>query len=359
MPAKKRTQKSSTTYFRWWGNHILAFFCCMTAAVLVAFGVKAYLDHAPLMKVGENRISREEYSWAMYAARDDILSVHSARGISLDHWDAETELGLPYEMVTERAVQILREYYAITDLAEERGYLEDGSFAALQKQLEEENRQRNEAISSGGIVTGLTSFDLEQYIAYRTGSLRRLFCDDDTNSEMQVTEAEVRQRYETEKSSLYTMEDSVVLHYIQIDTSLESGSLEEDVRLLRQRAVDCGSLEEAMKDMPHLQEYYRELTVDGANYAVYARGYADLLSFSAELQTGDISEVICRDGLLCLIECAQRIDHDFQPLENVYAVVERSIQEERYDALVSERTEQMNAEYDADALYRYTAQMLK
>ena len=354
MLARKRTRKSPLGKV-----HIIVFFCCAIAVALIALGLKVYRDHAPLLKVGENRISREEYNWAMYAARDDILSLHTANGISPIRWDEETALGLPYEMVAERAVQILREFHAVSDLAEERGYLEDGSFSALRDEMEKANRQRTEAISSGGIITGLRSYDLAQYIAYRTSGLRRQFCDDDTNPEMQVSAEEVRQRYEADKSHLYIMEDSLVLHYVEIYSGQESSGLEADVRQLQQNVQNGSSMQEAIQAMPQLQEYYQELTLDGEAYASYARTYADLLAFSSDLQTGDLSEVICEGVWIYLIECVERTDHDYQPLEDVYAVVERSILEERYDALIAQRTEQMEADYNAETLYRYTAQMLK
>lgn len=363
MPAKKPSGKNTGQKTRFGKKQAAIILWAMIAAVLavlVAFGAKAYRNDRPLLEVDGYKISREEYSWAMFAARDDVLSVHAAAGISPIQWGTETELGMPYEMVAEQAVQILREYYAVSALAEERGYLEDGSFTALQEQLERENRQRAEAIAAGEIITGLSSYDLEQYIAYRTAGLRRQFCDDDRNPEMLVTDDEIRRRYETDKASLYIMEDSLSLNYIEIFTAEEEASAawEADVRLLRQAVLDGSSLEEAVKSMPRLQEFYQELRMDGENYAAYARGYADLLAYSAKLQTGDVSEVICEGGVIFLIECIERIDNDYQPLENVYAVVERSIQEERYDALIAERTQQIKAAYDAADLYAYTAQRL-
>ena len=78
----------------------------------------------------------------MYQARNEVLSDHAAAGISLTDWSRETALGAPCKLVTERATQILAEYYAVSTLAVERGYLADASLSALERELEEAVRDR-------------------------------------------------------------------------------------------------------------------------------------------------------------------------------------------------------------------------
>lgn len=337
--------------------------CCGAVAVALLLGIFGYGEYRqsrPLLVVGGYEVSREEYRWAMYQARDDVLSEHSAHGITSIEWDVSTRLGMPYEMVAQRAVEILCEYYAVSTLAVERGYLEDAGYEALTRELEEENRLRSEAVASGGIVTGLSSYDLEQYIEYRTSALRRQFCDDESNPEMTVTQQEVRQRYEADKATLYTVEDTRKLRFIEIrDVPEEQAeALEAQVLQLRERTAQCGSMAEAVNEMPQLQEYYQELTIDSDSYAAYARSYGDLLVYAQELDTGDVSQVICCNGWIWLIECVERIENDYASYESVAAVVERSIREQRYDALVAQRAAQMEIGYDAAELYRYTARQL-
>lgn len=362
----KKHKKNPQVPKRRFSKKLVIGICGGIAAVLTAFGAffgwRAWHEAQPLMTVAGFEISQEEYRWAMYAARDDVLSEHSANGISPIRWGEETALGMPYEMVARRAVEILREYYAVGTLAVERGYLEDAGYDAMVRQLEANNQERSKAIASGQVITGLSSFELEQYISYRASGLRRQFCDDETNPEMALTEEDVRRRYEEDKADLYNMEDSVQLSYIEIsDGNLQAeevSSLEQEVRQLRMAAVECGSLKEAVSQMPRLLEYFREMTMEGESYASYARTYGDLLALSEELDSGEVSEVISRSGRIWLIECVERVDNDCQPFESVASVVKRTIQEERYDALIAQRTEQMEAEYDAERLYRYTAEQL-
>ena len=156
---------------------------CAAALIPVLFG-----GAFPRLEVAGFRVTEEEYLRAMYQARNDVLSDHAAAGISLKDWSAETPLGDPCDLAMERTLEILSEYYAVSALAVERGDLADAGYDAMVRDLEEFNRQRQESLESGGMVTGLPTFAMEDYITYRASNLRLLFCSDPDNPENQVTE---------------------------------------------------------------------------------------------------------------------------------------------------------------------------
>lgn len=304
------------------------------------------------LKVAGDEIGEEAYSWAMYKARNEILSMHSAAGISPVEWDVRTELGLPSEMVSDRAVEILKEFYAVGTLAVERGYLEDAGFDALEQARQALNKSKQEAVASGGIVTGLTSYSMERYIDYRNESLRRQFCDDEANPEMVITEQELTERYEQDKDRFYALPDSFRLSWIQVQNQPQ---LEEQLGQLRVDAVESGSLTKALEQYPQLAVFHREEYFDGGNYAAYEREYSFLLACADELQRGEFSRVICQDGQIWLIACVERKENGYADFGSVAAVVKGNIRKERYDALVTSLAGQISAEYDAGALYSYTA----
>lgn len=309
----------------------------------------------PPLKIAGYEIGEEEYNWAMYRARNEVLALHSAAGISPIEWDVRTELGLPLEMVAERTVEILKEFYAINTLAVERGYLQDASFAALEEARQALNKNNQEAIAAGEIVTGLTNYTLERYIDYRTAGLRRQFCYDESNPEMAVTEQELRLRYEQDKDIFYALPDSFILSWIEIRHRPE---LETQAEQLRLDAAEAGSLAEVMARYPELAACHREESFEGRDYGTYEREYSLLLAYADELDAGEISQVICRDGWIWLLECVQRRENGYVDFDSVAAVVRGTVREERYDALVAQLAGQIDAEYDAEALYRYTARQL-
>jgi len=184
---------------------------CAAALVLTTLtvGLRALPSPFPRLEVAGFRISQEEYLRAMYQARSDVLSDHAAAGISLTDWHTPTTLGDPSRLITERALDILSEYYAVGTLAAERGYLADPGYEAMLRDMEQVNLRRREALNSGGMVTGLPQFTVDDYITYRASNLRLQFCSDPANPEVQVSEEDILRRYEADRENLYRQPDSM------------------------------------------------------------------------------------------------------------------------------------------------------
>lgn len=328
-----------------------------TALVILALALWPRGDDFPRLEVAGFRISREEYVRAMYQARNDVLSDHAAAGISLTEWSKETALGDPCELITERALEILKEYYAVGTLAVERGYLADAGYEAMLQDMERINSQRQEAQDSGSIMTGMIQFSTEDYISYRASAVRLEFTNDSENPEYPVTEEELLSRYEADREELYQQPDELELAFLLADAPVwETESLQQSFEALERRARDLGSLDAALAEEPQMQAYYQQITVNAGTYSTYARAYGDVLNWSENLQTGEFSGVIRQENRLCLIECLERTEHQFRTLADVESLVIQSIRESRYDALIAERMEKMEIRGDLDGLFRFTAE---
>ena len=332
----------------------------LCAAVLGLGALAASLWSAfapfPRLEVAGFRITQEEYLQAMYRSRNEVLSDHAAAGISLTDWSTETPLGDPLQLTMDRALELLTQYYAVSLLAVERGYLTDAGYEALLQDLEEINRQRQEALQSGGMVTGLPRFTLEEYITYRSSSLRLQFCSDPANPENQVTLEEIRQRYEADRYNLYRQPDSMELAFLAVDAPAgEADALEQTLLTLRQLALEKGALAPALEELPQLKPHYQEISVQPATYGFYSRSHGDILLWASDLQAGDLSEVIRQEDRLYLIHCTERTVQNYVPLEDVQSVVAQSIRESRYDALIAQRMTDLEVDTDLKALYRFTA----
>lgn len=308
----------------------------------------------PRLEVAGFRIDREEYRQVMFRARNDVLSDHAAAGHPLTDWTAETPLGDPIRLTMDRAIEILTETYAVSTLAVERGYLADAGYDALVRELEDINRKRQEALESGAMVTGIPSFTMSDFLDYRASSLRLQFCADPENPENQVTEEDIRARYEQDRERLYGQPDSVELAFVLIDAA-DADIWEQTL----QNARKTGDLAAALAEFPQLLPYYQEISVHSGTYAAYARSHSDILAWSADLEPGTLSPVIRQQDRLCLIQCRSRTVHPGVPLEEVRSVVAESIRQSRYDALIAGRMENTEIRGDLDALYRFTAEQLR
>ncbi|MBQ7099826.1 MAG: peptidyl-prolyl cis-trans isomerase [Oscillospiraceae bacterium] len=335
-----------------------ALILCFAVLVLTMLAVGLWFLRSPFprLEVGGFRITEEEYLRAMYQARSDVLSDHAAVSHSLTDWSAETPLGDPRRLTMERALEILTEAYAVDTLAVERGYLSAAGYEAMKRDMELINEKRQEALDSGAVITGFPSFTMDDYISYRSSSLRLQFCTDPDNPEYPVTPEELRQRYEADRDSLYRQPDSMELAFLVIDGA--DGELEQALEALREKTLETADLAAALEAFPGLKPYYQEISVDPGNYGVYARSHSDVLVWANELQPGEISRIFRQDDRLCLIQCLARTEHEYAPLEEVQSIVEQSIRESRYDALIAERMEQMEVHGDLEKLYRFTAEKL-
>lgn len=329
------------------------------ALAVLAVGILLLAPTFPRLEVAEYRITEEEYLRAMYQARSDVLSDHAAAGISLTDWQEKTALGEPCALIADRALELLAGYYAVSELAVERGYLQDAGYGAMLREMEEVNRQRREALESGTMITGIPTFTVEDYLSYRASSIRLQFCNDPDNPEYQVTPAELQQRYETDKDNLYVQPDELELEYVVVSASPEETQTRKvELEELRKLALEKGSLASAMEENPGLKGYYEEITVDRSSYSVYARSHGDILSCAEGLNSGELSRVFQQEGWLCLVHCRRRVEHSYTPLEEVASIVAQSIRESRYDELIAERAAETVIDTDLQALYRFTAEQL-
>ena len=345
----------------WWLLPLL----CAAALIPVLLG-----GAFPRLEVAGFRIEQEEYLQAMYLARNQVLSDHAAAGISLTDWNRETTLGDPVALTVERTLDLLRESYAVSTLAVERGYLADAGYDAMLRDMEELNRQRQEALDSGAVISGLPAFTAADFLDYRASSLRLQFCSDPDNSDAIVTPEEIEARYLADRDSLYRQPDSMVIGFLVIDAAPEeSDALEQTLRALPQgrltdaleqtlRSLPQGRLTDALEDFPQLQAYYQEISIQPGNYGAYDRSHGEVLALAAELQSGERSGVIRQGERLYLVECLDRTVHSYVPLEDVQSVVAQSIRERRYDALIAARAEQLPVHAEPDRLYRFTAEQL-
>ena len=325
----------------------------------LALGLFAHGTAFPRLEISGFRVSREAYLQAMYQARNEVLSDHAAAGIALTDWESETALGDPCRLTMERALENLSRFYAVGTLAVERGYLADAGYDAMLRDMEEINRQRREALESGAVVTGFPQFTPADYLTYRSSALRLQFCNDPENPEYQVTDHELRERYEADRDDLYRQPDELELSFLLIDAAPDQiDGLEKALLELRQTALETGSLAEALVQHPELTEFFQEISVNSGTYSIYARSLSDVLIWAADLESGEISQVYRQEDRLCLIQCRSRIDQRYNPVKDVESVVLQSIRESRYDELIARRTEEATIRGNLDRLYRFTAEQL-
>ena len=91
----------------------------------------------------------------------------------------------------------LKYIHAVYDLAKEKGYIQDATFAGMKHRMEQENMQRSEKVARGEAVYGLKEYTLDLYQEYELSMIEEAYILDETNEGMGLTEEEIEAYYNT------------------------------------------------------------------------------------------------------------------------------------------------------------------
>lgn len=177
------------------------------AACLVAAGALiGVIGHSRAerlgLTVGGHAISREEYLHCMdsveYDTRTQIQQEYGAE-YTEDFWTTEYAAGYGYEILAQATVEQLQYVHAVYDVAVENGYIEEGSYEALEKRWKAENRERSEKLARGEVIYGLKEYPFDIFQEYEISGFRETYTNDKTREGMDLTEEEIVEYYNTRR----------------------------------------------------------------------------------------------------------------------------------------------------------------
>ena len=327
-------------------------------AVLAFAGIYIHKNQFSLTIDG-NAISEEEFLEAASRKKYEVVSYFSGKGssnVDAGFWERETDGELPYEMLAKAAIEDLKYFHAVYGLAQEKGYIENGSYEAFLQRWEAENQLRKERIENGEVVYGLSEYTQDLYREYEMDSIQKSYCNDLENEGMEVTDADREQYYEEYEAS-YQRADNMVIDYIKIPY-YEQGMSEEQTKEFKNcltsiyKNIDA---EHSLADLAGAEElvspYLEHADVTAEELRSYSRSISDILEYAWELEAGESTAVLDEDGCLYLIECTGRNKNDPTSLEEVKDNINKTLREERYDKIIEERVENATVEGDMERIF--------
>ena len=310
------------------------------------------------LSIGESKIDKEEFLDAAAGKMYEVTEYFSGKsGGAMDagFWEREIEGEFPYKKLADAALEELKYFHAVYDLAKENGYVEDASYQGFKARWEAENQYRKEQIAKGGAVYGLSEYTLELYREYEMDTLQKQYCEDLDNEGMVITDAD-REQYYTEHAVSYQREDDRVLDYVKIPYAGEMD--EEQAKGLKDiltavykkldkdtTLAETAGAEKAI--VPYLE--HAEVTADELN--MYSRSIGDVLEYAWNLQAGESTAVLDENGCFYLIECTDRKANEPTPMEEIKDNINKTLREENYDKIVAERAEKAEVEGDMERIY--------
>ncbi len=315
------------------------------------------------LSINDETVSGDEYLYVMNQQINDVTQIMTNYGeiqVNSEFWTTEKDGKLPYEVLADHTVEQLKYNRAVYETAREMGYVDEVDYEHIVERMETENRIRAEKIKNNEPVYGLLEFSLVLFMEYEMDSFQKAYCNDLTNEGMEISEEERQQYYDKNKDAVFVKNDDLTLDYIEINYEAE-GMGEEQAKELKNAMIDLfKSIDEEhmLSDLAVQSDllggYLQHEEILSGEFGTMSRVLGDVLEYAYELEIGETTQVIDESGCLYLIQCSDRVDYDYLPLDEVKDYINKSLRESHYDELIAKRAEQAVVGGDMDTVYDFT-----
>ena len=182
---------------------ILIFGVAAAIAAVAVVCLFSYFGGDSGIAIAGREITKEEYIHCMNGQKyETTVRLQQEYGVDSSdekYWFEEIDGRALYRELADDTMGELKYIHAVYEIAAECGYVEDASYESMMERMEAENDKRREIIVSGGVVYGLSKYTPELYMNYEMSSLEDMYCADETNEGMALTDEEVQQYYDSKE----------------------------------------------------------------------------------------------------------------------------------------------------------------
>jgi hypothetical protein len=267
--------------------------------------IVAWVDETPVHKGEFERALRANKSRVV----DEYYVTYGAEQTAA-FWTTAYGGVTPSESVRKLALETVVKLKVEQMIAQEQGILSDIGYSGFLRELESENRRRQEAAAEGRVVYGPVRYEETAYLEYVMSNAIRDVKSRLLEQEWKPDERELRQFYELNKSELYASRGSVKVN--QLSAAFLDSNQEADETLKRQareRMDEATALAAAgtgfaeIADRLGVEIRLEERTVNEGNVRMNLR--SPVAQIAQHLAPGETSGVIEENGRFYLL---QRLD---------------------------------------------------
>lgn len=175
----------------------------VAAGAVIVFRLLFCFEKGPDIAIAGREITKEEYIQCMNGQKyHTAIRLQQEYGVDSSNgsfWLKEIDGKVFYKELADDTVEELRYIHAVYEIAVECGNVEDARYESLISRMEEENERRRETIESGGVIYGLAEYTPELYMNYEMSSLKDMYCADETNEGMDLTNEEIQEYYDSKE----------------------------------------------------------------------------------------------------------------------------------------------------------------
>jgi hypothetical protein len=284
-----------------------------------------------------------------------------------DFWESSYDGGNPLKKAKEMA---LNEYVKIKveqELGRDKGLVEDISYPAFLKQLEQENKRRKKAVENNEVIYGPIEFQKNVYYEYLRSNLEIKLKEVLESKEIQFTEEDLMKYYEQAKDSIYRKEGEVKITKIYITYMDESGNVidgkrEEVLRKIKEvkLKMDEGerieNIPSMTKNVEALKVSYKEQAFNETTAKQDAQTSSELKSQARRLSLGEISDIYEEYNTFYFIKCIEKESDGYKPFEEAKENVKVKFIDKKYEELIDKLVKDAKVEINEDIYERMKMQ---
>lgn len=295
-------------------------------------------------------VTRDEVVFHMSLLRRDVqnrIQTAAAAGATWD-WELQVDGRSARQVLVDEALAQLATDKQVFLLATELGLLDSADHQGFLRRLEAENSRREQAARNGQIVYGLTEFSAQEYYSSTLSELRTSIVQAlaaQPESGFEVTEADIRGRYESEPDAWTAGVASYGVLRLAVPISAsDPAQRAEQLSEVAVATVDAATLRELADAYPGVT--LSDELVEGADPNSVVGPRREALSQLALLEIGDRTSPIETEGEFVVYELTGKEVDTQQALVAYSGRIREAILADRFEALIAERVRTSDVNVD-------------
>lgn len=274
-----------------------------------------------------------------------------------DSWPSSYNGEVPDEVARKKALDDIVEVKVQQILAKEKGIIESTDYKDFLKELENENRQRNDALKNNKVIYGPDNYGEFEYFKYMFGNMVLKLKKNLKEKELSIPEDRLESMYNLLKETRFKLPDDIKIQTISITFADAKGVINDDLKNKARVRID-----EAKKRIDK-GEAFEEVAVEYNPKGVFEHTFTkekqmeetverpDLLSEAARLEQGQVSEVLEIGTDFVLIFCKEKSNTGYLLYKDAREEILNELVEKDYEEYIDRLIEESDIKIN-DKLYK-------
>lgn len=293
--------------------------------------------------IDNEEVTVQEFRQQILSVRGEVMAyfrekygAESGQGFWTNSYGGE----IPSEVAKEKAMaQVIKNKEQLI-LAKNKGFLKNAGYKDILKEMKAENKRRKNAVRAGEVIYGQLEFNEETYFEYVMAGIEREL-KESMSEQWNVTEQEIKGRYDEMKEDFYTEGRKVRIKKIQLSYGEEDGTvnkalmnkqknrIEKIMEQLR-KGKDFETAASELEEGPEgAEQVFDTQTADRD-----ARLNPELREISSEMKPGQVSDIIEESNSFYIVKCVENTPLTYTPLEEVKDNIEQICIDEKYRTFI-------------------------